>query len=230
MRRAAGLLAGLLLLTGCWGQSGAGCGGGGSIDAVQLGGVLYGRWDDLSPPPPEARRLDQADLGTKVGEIRLRHDYLCHRRDLRDLEATGLEAGTPVYEVKGHPRRFRLAAPHPSGGLAVYEPWHDPAATTGADLLALAGKVRSVVLDAPESRRRHGAITDPAQVRRLVDAVLAARVEERPFGGGTTVLVGFLLRGGTAVTRAADLDEATMMPDLVLPAEAVRILRRVAGG
>ena len=134
-------------------------------------------------------------------------------------------AGDPC--LGSHNVSRRLAAPHPSGGLAVYEPWSNPRAETGADLLQLDGRVRSIEIYTREPRlQRLGSIDDPRQVRRLVHLVLASPVRPRAFGDGATATLGFLLEDGTAVARTVHLESGVMNGGIIVSGEALELIKQ----
>ncbi|WP_025682577.1 hypothetical protein [Paenibacillus maysiensis] len=78
--------------------------------------------------------------GEKVGAILYRMaDYACPGYVMKDGDATLLEIGTELYEVKGYAQSARLFA-----GDILYEATHNPSAKTINDLLDISGKIAVV--------------------------------------------------------------------------------------
>jgi hypothetical protein len=204
MRHRVGLALLCLLLAACqWGTAGSGAGG--SIDGLRYQGVLYARDGGVPSTLPGVRALTEADLGPELGRVSgSRAGEPEGRRELGELEATGLPDGTPVHSVNGYPTAFRLAA-RLDGEVALYEPWWAPSARVGADLVAIGGKVREIAVSRTEPPRRLGAVDDPAEVDRLVRALLEAPLLERPSATDPDVrALTFHLADGTGVTRLYD--------------------------
>jgi hypothetical protein len=209
MKRWAGLLLILSLALAACQRSGRGGEGdsGASIDGFQFGETFYARWTDVTTHPAGVRPLGDRDLGRVVGRV------VANRADepvesgtpFRNLEATFLEVGTPVYAVKGYATSFRLAARR-EGKLGLYEPWDAPAARVGGDLLGgIKGKVVRIGVYADHSLRPLGTISDRREIERLVDLVLRAPIARRDPAKSQDeyelYVVTFHLADGTGVSR-----------------------------
>jgi hypothetical protein len=120
----------------------------------------------------------------------------------RDGDASYLPAGTELRRFGTADPRLRLAA-RVDGVWRVYEVQDVDSARTGADLLDLSGGVTSIdLLDSETGSQVLATVDDPATVRRVVDAVLAAKVQASP----SDILdapeyVAFHLTDGTTVRR-----------------------------
>jgi hypothetical protein len=211
-------------------------GAGASIDGIQFQGVFYAQWTMVTSHPKGVRPLGPADLGRVVGRV------VANRADepvesaapWRNLEATFLPVGTPVYAVRGYPISFRLAA-RSNRTLAVYEPWYFPTARVGADLLgAIQSTVRRIgVYSSREPVRLLGPIEDPRQVEHLVRLVLRApAVEQDPARGPQDdehYVVSFHLRDGTAVSRLFNAKTGYLAGGVVVPDQFTAAVREAIG-
>lgn len=99
-----------------------------------------------------------------------------------DGDAIGLREGQALYEVAGYIPSFRLAA-RQEGYIEIYQAQSNENARTGADLLDIGGKVRSIgvveieyLADGPQDRPQ-GAVADSTAVGPLVTLLLASPVE-----------------------------------------------------
>lgn len=102
------------------------------IPAFQWNGIMYTEYNE--------RSLGQTEKGEEVGEIRYRKaDHTCPREPMQDGDATLLEVGAKLYEVKGYTISARLMA-----GDRLYVATHNPTAQTLNDLLDLEGKIKTV--------------------------------------------------------------------------------------
>src|SRR4029453_7887903 len=100
---------------------------------VKLNGITY-----TADRPVVGRTLDDGDLGPVHTRVRcsLRKKMAPTRGELQDGDAAYLEAGSPLYQVRGYRPTFRLAA-HQDGRLVVFEADTSPRARVGRDLLDL---------------------------------------------------------------------------------------------
>jgi hypothetical protein len=144
----------------------------------------------------------------------------------RDGDAAFLPAGTVLHAVQGYPPSFRLVANVPDHGWVIYEV-SDPELTRAEQALPPRDAVTRIeVLNA--GLRPIGKVTDPAKVRRVLDALLAARVQRLRTGSAETRIVRFVLADGTSTrpwvwnAAGATLDHAIR---LHLPADVNTILR-----
>ncbi|MHA6530387.1 hypothetical protein [Paenibacillus sp. BAC0078] len=102
------------------------------IPAFQWNGIMYTDYNE--------RSLDKTEKGKKVGETSYRKaDHTCPRDPMQDGDATLLEVGTKLYEVKGYKTSARLIA-----GDRLYVASDNPNAHTMNDLLDIEGKIKTV--------------------------------------------------------------------------------------
>lgn len=168
--------------------------------------------------------VPESALGDVVATVRCRiADTVGNPEFLpREGDAAYLAAGTELREVVGYRTDFRLAA-REEGAWRLYEPHEVPGAETGADLLDIGGKVERIHLvegDRGEDVLR--TVDDPAVVRRVVDAVLAAPVlaDDTRFdrmGNEATMFVRFDLVDGTAVQRSWHVEAEVLAGHLEAP-------------
>ncbi len=191
------------------------------VDFINLDGREYGRLvpnpqtlvpgiaifpgASFGPMAPVPGDLTRQDLGERVGVVCYRLSDLTLPPDYqtRSGDAGFLPVGTELRALEGYAPWFRVGA-MVRGGLAVYELVDRPDAETGADLFDISGKVRRIAFLA--GRREPAAVTDPQDIRTLVDALLAAKlypVEHRipEDAYGTEVRLRFFLDDGTIVQR-----------------------------
>jgi len=190
------------------------------IDFVQFGGIQYIAVDYGGGAV--GRALVDADLGPEFAQVQFKQaePHVFGHECCQDGDAAFLDAGTPVYIVKGYKPEFRLAARR-EGHLVLYEADTNPNAKTGADLLDIGGKVRSIgVNSAQDGVTELAAIADPGQVAALVEMVLSARVDQnRRDQQGTQYFIAFHLEDGTIVTRAYWPDTGELHRGILLPPE-----------
>lgn len=171
------------------------------VNFVKLDGITY-----TADRPEVGRALGDGDLGPVHATVR------CSLRDKmdptgggpQDGDAAYLEAGSPLYEVRGYRPAFRLEA-RQDGRLVVFEADTNPRARLGRDLLDLDGKVRRISVNSrADGTTELGAITNPEQVDEMIRMLLAGRVDQRiePAAEQTIWLLAFRLRDGTATVRS----------------------------
>lgn len=196
------------------------------VDFVRFDGIMYLAADDRG-----SRSLKETDLGPVYATVR--HMLSGNVNDpgyrSQDGDAAFLPAGTTIYEVKGYAPAFRLAARH-DGRIVLYEADTNPHAKTGADLLDIGGKVRSIsILSDQDGVTLLGAISDAAEVKSLTAMVLAAPVDQsRQTTDGQRYFIAFNLLDGTRVARAywpttGELSRGILLP----PAFADAVARAI---
>jgi len=190
------------------------------IDFVQFGRIQYIAVD--YGVGAVGRALVDADLGPEFAQVQFKQaePHVFGHECCQDGDAAFLDAGTPVYIVKGYKPEFRLAA-HREGRLVLYEADTNPNAKTGADLLDIGGKVRYIgVNSAQDGVTELAAIADPGQVAALAEMVLSARVDQNRLGQqGTQYFIAFHLEDDTIVTRAYWPDTGELHRGILLPPE-----------
>ncbi|MNI33369.1 hypothetical protein D3C73_873170 [compost metagenome] len=98
------------------------------------------RWNGITYMDNSDGDISGLNTGEKIGKIRYRKaDHTCPRDPMQDGDATLLEVGTQLYEVKGYKAAARLMA-----GDRLYEATENPSARTLNDLLDIEGKIQSV--------------------------------------------------------------------------------------
>jgi hypothetical protein len=170
---------------------------------VKLNGITY-----TTDRPAVGRTLREGDLGQVHATVRcsLREKMDPTQGELQDGDAAYLEAGSPLYQVRGYRPSFRLAA-RQDGRLVLFEADTNPEARAGRDLLDLEGKVRRISVNSrADATTELGVITDPGQVAGMVRMLLAGPVDQRvqPAAEQPAWLLAFHLRDGTATVRAYD--------------------------
>ena len=183
---------------------------------VKLNGITY-----TADRPVVGRTLDDGDLGPVHARVRcsLREKMDPTRGEPQDGDAAYLEAGSPLYQVRGYRPTFRLAA-RQDGRLVIFEADTNPGARVGRDLLDLEGKVRRISINSrPDGTTELGAITDPRQVAGMVRMLLAGPVDQRiqPAGEQPVWLLTLHLRDGTATVRAYDPAQRRVERGILVP-------------
>jgi hypothetical protein len=200
------------------------------LDFVTFDGIDYIRWAE-----EPGRVLTPSDLGPEfatvgcsVGEDRRGCPFGL------DAAAAFMPAGTRMYTVRGHPTHFRLAAVW-RDRIFLYQAWLNPRAKVGGDLLAIAGKMRSIDVQRGEpatvTARTPTTITAPADAAALVDMVLHGTVR-RPLAHPMSeprYWLTFWFADGTTLGRPYFVETSELMGGVVLPAEFRRILERYLG-
>jgi hypothetical protein len=183
---------------------------------VKLNGITY-----TADRPVVGRTLREGDLGPVHTRVRcsLREKMDPTRGELQDGDAAYLEAGSPLYQVRGYRPSFRLAA-RQDGRLVVFEADTNPGARVGRDLLDLEGKVRRISINSrADGTTEFAAITDPRQVAGMVRMLLAGPVDQRiqPAGEQPVWLLALHLRDGTATVRAYDAADRRVERGILVP-------------
>jgi hypothetical protein len=187
------------------------------VNFVRFGGITY-----VAKSDRVGRLPTDVDLGPVFATVHFRLDGNVHdpHYQINDGDAAFLDAGTPVYSVRGYAPTFRLNA-RTAGRLTFYEADTNPHATTGADLLDIGGKVRSIAVNSEQDGTTElGAVTDPTQVVALVAMVLGAPVDQKNRECvGTAYVLVFHLDDGTAVVRGYCLGTGELARGVLLPAQ-----------
>ena len=193
------------------------------IDLVQFNGIQYiavGGYMGSYFEGADAHNLVDADLGPEFAKVEYKYDepHVFSHECCRDGDAAYLDAGTPVYIVKGYNPEFRLAA-YRDDRLVLFEADTNPEAQTGADLLDIGGKVQYIgVNSAQDGVTELAAITDPEQVAVLVELVLGAPVDQTHLTQvSIQYFIAFHLRDGTITTRAYSPDSGELFRGIMLP-------------
>jgi hypothetical protein len=186
------------------------------VDFIKFNGITY-----LASFDHTGRPLQESDLGPIFASVQFRLDGNVHDPDYhsQDGDAAFLDAGTPVYMVRGYKPQFRLAA-HRDGSIVLFEADTNPKARHGADLLDIGGKVRYIGINSEQDGITElGAVKDPQQVAALVAMVLKAPVDQnRQDQAGPAYFIAFHLNDATTTTRgygtqSRELSRGIMMPE-----------------
>ena len=162
------------------------------IDVFRFGGIDYRAKDrGVGFPTWSRTRIPLEPLGSQMYRVAFTFAY---RVDCgpelsayfkQDGDASLLGDGTPIYAVKGYSPEFRLVViNHRFGGAILYEADSNPAAETGADLLDIRDKVRSI--DISESREGLpilASIENLKTVQELVRMMTSASVDQQHESG-----------------------------------------------
>lgn len=186
------------------------------VNFVKLYGITY-----TADRPVVGRMLRDGDLGPVHARVRcsLREKVDPTRGEPQDDDAAYLEAGSPLYQVRGYRPAFRLAA-RQDGRLVTFDADTNPRARAGRDLLDLEGKVRRISVNSrADGTTELGAVTDPKQVDGMVRMLLAGPVDQRvqPAGKQPVRLLAFHLLDGTTTVRAYDPADRRVQPGILVP-------------
>jgi hypothetical protein len=200
------------------------------LDFVTFDRIDYIRWAE-----EPGRALTRTELGPEFATVG------CSISEDRrgcpfglDAAAAFLPSGTRMYSVRGYPTEFRLAAVW-RDRIFLYQAWQNPRAKVGGDLLAIAGKVRSIDVQRGEpstlAARTPTTVTAPADVATLVDMVLRATAR-RPLAHSVAeprYWLTFWLTDGTTLGRPYFVETSELLGGVMLPVEFRRILERYLG-
>ncbi|WP_019909185.1 hypothetical protein [Paenibacillus sp. HW567] len=126
----------------------SGCTPGGMPERIGSNKCYYGevdyvsvfQWKGIVYTDNYDKDISGIKKGEEVGDIRYRKaDHTCPREPMQDGDATLLEVGTKLYEVKGYKTPARLIA-----GDRLFVASDNPTAQTMNDLLDIAGKIKTV--------------------------------------------------------------------------------------
>lgn len=204
-------------------------------DTVKFEGITY-----LAADGGVGRPLRKEDLGPKFAEVqhKLQDNVNDPAYETKNGDAGFLEAGTPVYEVKGYDPSFRLAAYDDAYGgkkLTLYEVMFNPKAKEASDYLDVEGKVRYIGVNSDfDGTTELAAIRDPEKVRSLVSMVMEAPLAAKPGSFGNenakVYFIAFHLRDGTASVQTYYADEGKMYFGVTLPEEFRQTIDRSVRG
>lgn len=192
------------------------------VDFVRFGGITY------LANFQAGREIQQADIGPQFATVRhtLSGTVNDPNYQTEDGVAAYIATGSPVYRVNGYAPTFRLAAER-GGRFMLYEADTNPRAKTGADLLDIGGKVRSIVVndESGTAERTVATITDPHKVTALVALLLAAPVDQTQVSGdGPQYFLIFALNDGTQVARAYSPASHLVARGIIVPSAFVSML------
>jgi hypothetical protein len=198
------------------------------VNFVRFQGITYLANGDAG------REIQSADLGTQFATVRFRLSGNVNdpNYQTRDGYAAYLDPGTPVYRIKGYAATFRLAA-YQGGRVVLFEADTSPQAKTGADLLDIGGKVRSITVedDSGTATIPLATLQDQRQVIALVTALLAAPVDQSrmPADNGPRYNLTFRLADGTQVVRAYSPQSRYVSRGIIVPESFVSTIAAAIG-
>ena len=176
------------------------------VPMVKFGGIHYLRqWGPVGTAAhDEGQDLTGEDLGPELYRVAFRGDgYAGPWYRYQDGDATFLNPGTRVYEVKGYSPEFRLGT-LAQRRVTLYEADTNPNARTGEDLLDIGGKVTAIdILNDDDAMTVLATIDDEAAIESFVGMVLEAPVDQRRRDhDGPRYFLGIRLGDGTSVVRS----------------------------
>ena len=191
------------------------------VHFIKLSDITYLAKGSLAGPATVKgeRTLTMKDLGAEIYRVAFKLDgnvgagYRSQNGD-----AAYLDPGTPIYVVKDYAPRFRLATVS-DGQVTLFEADTNPAARTGADLLDIQDRVRSIGIHSTGSGRPElASIGDPRLVEELIKLALAAPVDQgRRDREGEWYHVAFHLEDATAVVRSFWPDSGELSRGIMTP-------------
>ena len=208
-----------------------------TLVAAELDFVNFMKFDGITYvasrlPATVGRAITQADLGPEFAKTSFKASgnvtNLSYR--IKDGDAAFLDAGTPVYAVKGYAPSFRLAA-RQKGLLELFEVDENPKATNGSGFMDIGGKVVSigVIRDSGNATDEIGVITEAASVEKMVGLALNASISPTfRSPSGVRYFIAFHLKDGTAVRRGFWPDTGQLSRTIMMPPEFTAAVREVA--
>ncbi len=166
-------------------------------------------------------------VGDVVATVNCRiADVVGTGHEQREGDAAYLPAGTELRAVDGYRTNFRLAALE-RGEWRVYEPFTIDGAATGEDLLDLRGKVKAVHhVGGERDEDILRTVQDPADVARVVDAVLATPTLRSPWSSQEeAALLRFDMTDGTTVQREWQVESGVLAGQLKAPTLLTELLQ-----
>ena len=194
------------------------------VPFVKVGGRSY-----TSMFSTAANTVPASALGDLVAKVSCEIGSVVGNPDFRarNGDAAYLPAGTELRSFAHADPELRLAV-HEDGAWRVYEVGEVPGAHTGADVLDLTGGVEKVeLLDGETASKVLGSVSDPAEVKRLVDAVLAAPAvapDYERLGDEAPVFVRFTLDDGTVLQRPWHRSASVLASQVTAPEELDQLL------
>ena len=185
------------------------------------------RWNQVG----KFTRADMSDLtrehlGPELFRVAFRGDgYAGPWYRYQDGDATFLDPGTPIYEVKGYSPKFRLATLE-QGRPTVYEADTNPLARTGEDLLDIRGKVAAIdILDDDDENTLLATIDDRPSITRFIDMALEAPVNQNGRDRrGPRYFLRLRLADGTSVVRVFRPETGELSRGIMTDPEAATIV------
>ena len=175
------------------------------IHSLQFSGIFYkARWTVFRPESISRENdLTEEDLGPDLYRIAFRGDgYVGLHYCYQDGDATYLNPGTAVYEVKGYSQEFRLATLG-DGEVTLFEAHTNPQAKIGEDLLDIRDKVTAINIYSREDKGTVLATIDEERdVKSFVEMVLESLVDQgNRHREGESYSIEFRLADDTLVRR-----------------------------
>ena len=199
------------------------------VPVMEFGGIQYVRaWAFVGESIRKGERdLTVEDLGSELYRVAFRGDgYAGPYYRYEDGDATFLNPGTRIYEVKGYSPEFRLGTLE-DGRPTLYEADTNPFAETGGDLLDIRGKVTAInILNDDHPMTVAGTIDDQQTIEQFVKSVLEAPVNQRNRGDhdGPRYFLRFRLADGTSFVRAFWLETGELSRGIMVGPEAAFIV------
>ena len=184
------------------------------VPMVKFNGIHYlRRWYQVGKfTRADISDLTREHLGSDLYRVAFRGDgYAGPWYRYQDGDATFLNPGTPVYEVKGYSPKFRLATLE-QGRATLYEADTNPNAKTGEDLLDIRGKVTAIdILNDDDEMTVLATIEEEPIIEHFVKMVLEAPVNQGCRDhDGPRYFLGIRLADGTSVVRAFWMDTGNL--------------------
>ncbi len=171
----------------------------------------------------QGRPLTASDFGSEFAKVsfKVSGNVNSPGYQSKDGDAAFLDAGTPVYMVKGYKPTFRLAAydTNHNNSIVLFEADTNPRAKKGVDLLDIGGKVLYIGVNSEQDGTTEiAAIMDQKRVAALVTLVLNASVDQNSQQqDNTRYFIAFHLNDNTTVTRQFGLHSGELSRGILLP-------------
>ena len=198
------------------------------VPMVKFDGIHYlRRWNQVGKiTRADIDDLTTEHLGPELYRIAFRGDgYAGPWYRYQDGDATFLDPGTPIYEVKGYSPKFRLATLE-QGRPTLYEADTNPSARTGEDLLDIRGKVAAIdILDDDDENTLLATIDDRPTIARFIDMALGAPVNQNGRDQrGPRYFLSLRLADGTSVVRVFRPETGELSRGIMTGPEAATIV------
>ncbi len=191
------------------------------IDFVKFADITY-TTDSVYGAQPSGEDVGRvfAETRCKLADVVSDPGY-----ESRNGDAAFLQPGTPLHVLEGYEPWFRLVARR-DGRWTIYEAQTVPGADRGSDLLDIEEKVAYIGVNSiKDGRTEIAAIRDRDEVKRLVEMVLEAPVDQgrRPpdYEDRERRFVAFQLSDGTATARALFPTTGLLWRGIIVPREFV---------